>query len=88
MQISGAQMVIEAIGQMPDYSYIPQELQEKLEFVRGRIKCGDYGETPIEWLFVAGDIRHGPDIVHAIADGHAAAKGVDLYSSLAKFMVD
>ena len=76
-----ADMVIEAIGQAPDYSYLPQEIQEKLEFVRGRIKTNEYGQTAIEWLFAGGDIVHGPDIIHGVADGHAAAKGIDIYLS-------
>ncbi len=76
-----ADMVIEAIGQAPDYSYLPQEIQEKLEFFRGRIKTNEYNQTAIEWLFAGGDIVHGPDIVHGVADGHAAAKGIDMYLS-------
>jgi len=76
-----ADMVIEAIGQAPDYSYLPQEIQEKLEFVRGRIKTNEYNQTAIEWLFAGGDIVHGPDIIHGVADGYAAAKGIDMYLS-------
>ncbi|RKY81754.1 oxidoreductase, partial [candidate division KSB1 bacterium] len=72
-------LIIEAIGQSPDYSYIPEEFQNKMEFVRGKIKCGTYGETSLDWLFVGGDIKNGPDIVHGIADGHNAAKGIDEY---------
>lgn len=76
-----ATLIIEAIGQAPDYSYIPEDLQKKFEFVRGKIKTGEHGETPIEWLFVGGDIKTGPDIVHGIGDGHNAAIGIDNYFS-------
>ncbi len=76
-----ADMVIEAIGQAPDYSYLPKDIQEKLEFIRGRIKTNEYGQTSVDWLFAGGDIVHGPDIVHGVADGHTAAKGIDMYLS-------
>ncbi|ACB09937.1 oxidoreductase [Thermotoga maritima MSB8] len=74
-----ADMVVEAIGQAPDYSYLPEEIRSKLEFFRGRIKTNEYNQTSVEWLFAGGDIVHGPDIIHGIADGYAAAKGIDMY---------
>jgi len=74
-----ADMVVEAIGQAPDYSYLPEELKEKLEFVRGRIVTNEYRQTSIKWLFAGGDIVHGPDIIHGVADGYWAAKGIDEY---------
>lgn len=72
-----ADMVVEAIGQAPDYSYLPEELKEKLEFVRGRILTNEYRQTSIEWLFAGGDIVNGPDIIHGVADGYWAARGID-----------
>jgi len=30
-------------------------------------------------LFAGGDIVNGPDIIHGIADGHDAARGIDKY---------
>lgn len=74
-----ADMIVEAIGQAPNYNYIPEKYQEKLEFIRGRIKTDENGRTAIEWLFAGGDIVHGPDIIHGIADGHNAAKAIDQY---------
>jgi len=35
------------------------------------------GQTSIPWLFAGGDIVHGPDIIHGVADGHKAAMGID-----------
>ena len=77
--IAGKQVFI-AIGQSPDYDYIPEALQSKLEFNRGKIKANDYGQvdnTP--WLFVGGDIFRGPDLISGVADGHRAAQGIDEY---------
>ncbi|MDK2953503.1 MAG: glutamate synthase small chain, partial [Kosmotoga sp.] len=72
-------MIVEAIGQAPDYSYLPEELKSKLEFSRGRILVNEYGQTSISWLFAGGDIVHGPDIINGVADGHRAAEGIDRY---------
>ena len=72
-------MVVEAIGQAPDYSYIPDDLKEKLEFKRGRIVTNPPQQTNIPWLFAGGDIVHGPDIINGVADGYRAAKGIDEY---------
>jgi len=71
------EMIVEAIGQVPDYAYLPDELKEKLEFVRGRLMVNEKGQTSIPWLFAGGDIVHGPDIIHGVADGHKAAMGID-----------
>ncbi|OOC41989.1 FAD-dependent oxidoreductase [Thermosipho sp. 1074] len=72
-----AEMVVEAIGQAPDYSYLPEDLKEKLEFVRGRILTNEYRQTSVKWLFAGGDIVNGPDIIHGVADGYWAARGID-----------
>jgi len=74
-------MVVEAIGQAPDYSYLPEEIKEKLQFVRGRILTNEYRQTDIPWLFAGGDIVNGPDIIHGVADGYWAARGIDEYLS-------
>ncbi|MCJ7718031.1 MAG: FAD-dependent oxidoreductase [Anaerolineales bacterium] len=77
--IEGTQVYI-AIGQMPDYNYLSEALQSKMEINRGKIKVQENGQVAgIPWLFAGGDIVHGPDIIHGIADGHNAAKGIDEY---------
>jgi len=44
------EMIVEAIGQVPDYAYLPDELKEKLEFREARVRQGKaYGK------------RKGPD---------------------------
>ncbi len=72
-------MVVEAIGQAPNYDYLGKDILDKLEIVRGKILTDEYGRTPIEWLFAGGDIVHGPDIIHGVADGHRAAQAIDEY---------
>ncbi|ABR31076.1 oxidoreductase [Thermosipho melanesiensis] len=76
-----ADMVVEAIGQAPDYDYLPEEVKSKIEFVRGRLLTNEYRQTSVEWLFAGGDIVHGPDIIHAVADGYWAARGIDKFLS-------
>jgi len=74
-----AKMVVEAIGQAPDYSLLPEELCQELKFIGARLLTDEYGQTTVTWLFAAGDIVHGPDIIHAIEDGHRVAKGIDAF---------
>lgn len=70
-------MIIEAIGQAPDYDFIPVEIKEEIQFIRGRILVNEKGQTALPWLFAGGDIVNGPDIIHGVADGHRAAIGID-----------
>jgi len=77
--IAGEQIMI-AIGQSPDYDYIPEALSDKIEIVRGKIKANDDGQVEkAPWLFVGGDIKMGPDLISGVADGHRAAQGIDEY---------
>lgn len=79
--VEGTQVYV-AIGQMPDYNYLPQNLMEKININRGRISINDNGQiNDIPWLFAGGDIVHGPDVITGIADGHKAAIGIDEYLS-------
>ncbi|MBN2860683.1 MAG: FAD-dependent oxidoreductase [Sphaerochaetaceae bacterium] len=72
-----ADMVIESIGQGMDFSYA-KEIQDQIEMApRGKIKTDSHGQSSLPWLFVGGDIAEGPDVIHAIANGHAAARGID-----------
>jgi glutamate synthase (NADPH/NADH) small chain len=72
-------MIIEAIGQGPDMSFIPKELDEKIEKAGRRIKVDEHFQSSVPWLFFGGDIIQGPDVIHAIVNGHEAAKGIDAY---------
>ncbi len=77
--IEGEQVYI-AIGQAPDYDYLPKSLVDKLTFERGKIKASNLGQVEgLPWLFVGGDILRGPDLISGVADGHRSAQGIDDY---------
>ncbi len=71
-----AAMVIEAIGQAADIALLGEALVEKLEWNRGRIRIDADGRTSEPWLWAAGDAVSGPDVIHAVADGHRVANSV------------
>lgn len=78
-QLHEGEMVIEAIGQMTDTDLLGNELTEALEWNRGRLKVSDDCRTSEPWLWAAGDMVHGPDVVHAVADGHRTARSIHAY---------
>ena len=71
--------VIEAIGQFTDISLLGKQLTEQLEWNRGRLQVDANGRTSEEWLWSAGDCVNGPDVVHAVADGHRVAASINQY---------
>ena len=73
-----ADQIIIAAGQQPSFSFIPQDMMNKIEFAGRKIKVDSNGATSLPKLFAGGDIanRKG-DIVSAIRDGHSAAVGID-----------
>jgi glutamate synthase (NADPH/NADH) small chain len=54
-------------------------LTEELEWNRGRLQADENGVTSVPWLWSAGDMVHGPDVVHAVADGHRVAASIEKY---------
>ncbi len=76
-QFHAAEMVVEAIGQMTDISLFGDELTERLEWDRGRLRVDENGRTSELWLWSAGDMVHGPDVIHAVADGHRVAGSIE-----------
>ncbi|MES9880931.1 MAG: FAD-dependent oxidoreductase [Sedimenticola sp.] len=76
-QLHKGEMVIEAIGQMSDISLLGDVLTEALEWNRGRIAVDTDGRTSESWLWSAGDCVNGPDVVHAVADGHRVAASIE-----------
>jgi len=74
-----ADMIIEAIGQAPDFSFIPKELFENLKFTpRRKVQVDEFGMTSIPGVFAGGDIVNiNLDAVTAIADARAASEGID-----------
>jgi glutamate synthase (NADPH/NADH) small chain len=75
-QFHSGEMVIEAIGQMSDTSLLGEELTEKLEWNRGRLQVDTGGRSSEDWLWAAGDMVRGPDVVSAVADGHRVAASI------------
>lgn len=69
-------MVVEAIGQMADTSLLGDALTESLKWNRGRIEVDGSGRTSEPWLWSAGDMVRGPDVVTAVADGHRVAASI------------
>ena len=67
------QSVEEARG----HAAIRAELTERLEWARGRIAADANGRTSEPWLWAAGDAVHGPDVIHAVADGHKVAASIN-----------
>lgn len=77
VEIYSADMIVEAVGQTPDYTLFDTNAEKQLEMVRGRILTDELGETNIKGLFAGGDIVHGPDVITAVQDGHNSAKAID-----------
>ncbi len=70
--------VIAAIGQGADYSFIPEDIMEKIETKRGRIVVNEKQQTSVPWIFASGDIANfRADAISAIADGYRAVKGIE-----------
>jgi glutamate synthase (NADPH/NADH) small chain len=78
-QLHVAEMVIESIGQMSDVSLLGETLTERLEWNRGRLQVDGEGRTSEAWLWSAGDMVRGPDVVSAVADGHRVAASIEKY---------
>ncbi len=72
-------MVIEAIGQVPDFSFLPDELMKKLEFTpRRKVRVDENGQTSIPKVFAGGDIVNlNLNAITAIADAKIAVEGID-----------
>ena len=74
-------LIIEAIGQAPDFSFIPKELFDTLEFTETRkVKVNGQGMTSIPGIFAGGDIVNtNLDAVTALADAKIASQGIERY---------
>jgi glutamate synthase (NADPH/NADH) small chain len=76
-------MIIEAIGQGSDFSFIPKRYFDQLEFTeRRKVKVDENGMTSIPRVFAGGDIVNvNLDTVTAIADAKIASTGIHLFLS-------
>jgi heterodisulfide reductase subunit A len=75
-----ADVVIWAIGQGPDFSFLPQDGCINTRFPVG-IQTDDEMMTTLPGVFCAGDVHRGMTffVVDAIGEGHHAARCVDRY---------
>jgi len=71
-------MIIEAIGQAPDFSFIPKDMFDQLKFTKlKKVKVDKNGMTSIRSVFAGGDIVNvNLDAVTAIADAKIASEGI------------
>ena len=81
-QIHAGDLVVEAIGQAADVALLGEALTEVLQWHRGRLQVDGQGRTNLEWLWAAGDMVRGPDVVSAVADGHRVADSIHAYLSV------
>jgi glutamate synthase (NADPH/NADH) small chain len=77
--VHDADMVVEAIGQAADTAYLGADTTEALDWQRGRLQVDEDGRTTAHWLWAAGDMVEGPDVVHAVAGGHRVANSIHEY---------
>ncbi len=72
--------VVPAIGQDADYTFLPEDIVSGLRFSRGMVEVNEFRQTGDPRIFAGGDITNRRrDAISAIANGHSAAKGIDIY---------
>ena len=87
IRFHAAEVVIEAIGQHGAVDFLGEALTEALEWKNGRLQIDASGRSSLDWLWAAGDLVEGPDVIHAVAGGHRAANGIhDFLMSKAKYV--
>ena len=70
--------IISAIGQGSDLDFLTKDIQEQLAIEWGKFKPEDYQRTPLQKVFVGGDVANRTaDAISAIEDGHHAARGIN-----------
>jgi NADPH-dependent glutamate synthase beta subunit-like oxidoreductase/NAD-dependent dihydropyrimidine dehydrogenase PreA subunit len=73
-------LVIWALGQEPDFSFLPDQGQISVSSPQG-IQADAGMMTTLDGVFTAGDVRRGTTffVVDAVGEGHAAAVSIDRY---------
>lgn len=75
-----ADTIVSAIGQGAAYDFIPQEIAKTISIQKGMVQINEFRQTTNVKIFAGGDIANRKrDAISAIADGHSAAKGIDIY---------
>jgi heterodisulfide reductase subunit A len=79
-QILPADIVVWAIGQVPDFSFLPQDGSINTRFPVG-VQSDEAMQTTMRGVFVAGDVHRGVTffVVDAIGEGHKSARSIDRY---------
>jgi heterodisulfide reductase subunit A len=75
-----ADLVVWAIGQGPDFSFLPSDGSVNTHYPVG-IQSDNQMMTTMPGVFVAGDVRRGVTffVVDAIGEGHKVARSIDRY---------
>jgi len=75
-----ADLVIWAIGQEPDFSFLPHDGSIDTRFPVG-IRSDEHMMTTMPGVFVSGDVHRGMTffVIDAIGEGHKAARSIDRY---------
>ena len=72
--------IVSAIGQGSNLDFLTKETQEQLTIEWGKFTPGEYQHTPLQKVFVGGDVANRvADAISAIEDGHHAARGIDRF---------
>jgi glutamate synthase (NADPH/NADH) small chain len=72
--------IISAIGQGSNLDFLSKEIQEQLAIEWGKFSPGEYQHTPLQKVFVGGDVANRiADAISAIEDGHHAARGIERF---------
>ncbi len=79
-EVTECDTLVPAIGQQADYQFLDDEIAGRLEFSRGMVVVNEFKQTGDRKIFAGGDITNRTrDAISAIANGHSAAKGIDIY---------
>ena len=72
--------IISAIGQGSELDFLSKEVQDQLAIEWGKFTPGEYQHTPLQKVFVGGDVANRvADAISAIEDGHHAARGIERF---------
>jgi glutamate synthase (NADPH/NADH) small chain len=72
--------VIPAIGQAGNFSFLPEGMASQLLGPKGSVVVDEYHRTAVPKMYAGGDIANPKrDAISAIANGHSAAKGIDIF---------
>lgn len=81
-EVIACDTVIPAIGQAANFTFLPKDIIAKLIGKRGYVEVDEFHRTPVPKIYAGGDIANPKrDAISAIANGHSAAKGIDIYLS-------